>query len=399
MAPATLLEKWISYLQAERGLSPASVEAYRYTLETFADYLSRRRPWRQLRHGRREDVRGFLGEILAAGTPGAARSACQRLTALRGFYKMLQIDGVIRRNPAAFVDFPKCWKTLPRFLPAIDAAKLLDSDGPNVRDRAILELLFGSGLRVSELTTAHLADLRLQERLLLVHGKGDKERAVPLGGRTVQALRAYLERRRSGSPYIFVGEAYSGGSSRSDRLSRAWVWKLVRRYAEAAGLGAVKPHTLRHSFATALLEGGADLRTIQTILGHEDISTTQIYAHVSPKHLRREYEKLERRRSHGQMALVFHETPQGVPLVICAQCSAPAVAGKSCCAVHLVLNTERSKRSKVRKRHAPHVDTSIPMGVETERARPVHEMPASAEPAIKKPVRSMSRRRAARDAG
>ena len=116
MAALTLLQKWIAYLQAERGLSPASIEAYRYTLQTFAEYLDRRRPPRQLRHARREDIRGFVGEILAAGTPGAARSACLRLSALRIFYKMLQMDGVIRKNPATMVDFPKRWKTLPRFL-------------------------------------------------------------------------------------------------------------------------------------------------------------------------------------------------------------------------------------------------------------------------------------------
>lgn len=334
MSAQTLLERWLAYLRTERGLSPATIEAYRYTLETFAEYLGCRRPPRQLRHGRRDDLRGFLGEILQRGTPGAARSACQRLSALRSFYKMLQMDGVIRQNPAMLVDFPKCWKTVPRFLAADEISKFLD-------DRAIVELLFGAGLRVSELTTARLGDLHLEERVLIVHGKGDKERGAPLGAPVVRLLREYLACRRSCSPYIFVSEA---GGRRSDRLSRVWIWRLVRERAQAAGLEGVKPHTLRHSCATHMLEGGADLRTIQTILGHEDINTTQIYTHVSTKHMRAEYEKFQRRRARGQLALRFSAGPQGTPLRLCQECSNPAPDGQSRCAVHVVLNRERHKR-------------------------------------------------------
>ncbi len=339
MASLTLRQKWIAYLQAERGLSPASIEAYRYTLETFTEYLDRRRPPRQLRHARRADVRGFLAEMLLAATPGAARSACQRLSALRSFYKMLQMDGVIRKNPATAIDFPKYWKTLPRFLGTGEVLKLLNGKF-TVRDRAILELLFGSGLRVSELVSARLGDLHLEDRTLVVHGKGDKERAVPLGVPVVRILREYLAGRRSASPYVFVSEPTS--HRRRDRLTRAWVWQLVRRCAKAAGLDGVKPHTLRHSCATALLENGADLRSIQSILGHEDISTTAIYMHVTPTHLRNEYEKLERRRSHGQMALMFNETLPSV--LLCSQCSSPAAAGKTLCEAHLIASRERKRR-------------------------------------------------------
>ena len=339
----TLLEKWLSYLRTERGLAPASIGSYTYAVQTFREYLDHRRPPRQLRHARREDVRGFMGEILEAGTPGSARSACQRLSALRMFYKMLQTDGLIRKNPAMMVDFPKHWKKVPRILTTDEALRLLDGDHSSIRNDAIVELFFASGVRVSELVSARLDDLHLGERVLVVRGKRDKERTVPLGRPVVRLLRTYLESRRSGSRFIFTSEADGRGWGRpSDRLSRQWVWRLVHDRAKAAGLGEVSPHKLRHSAATAMLEGGADLRTIQTILGHESINTTELYVHVSTKHLRREYEKFEKRRNHGQMGLVFQERSQS--LRPCVQCMAPAAEGKKQCARHLALQRERSKR-------------------------------------------------------
>jgi len=160
---------------------------------------------------------------------------------LRSFFRMLQIDGVIRKNPATTVDFPKRWKTLPRFLSADEALKLLDGNS-TVRNHVILELLYGSGIRVSELVDARLDGLDMERRVLRVHGKGDKERDVPLSGPTVCLLREYLAGRRSCSRYIFVSES-NGRGRPSDQLSREWIWHLVRKHAKAAGLGKVRSRT------------------------------------------------------------------------------------------------------------------------------------------------------------
>jgi integrase/recombinase XerD len=278
---------WLDYLAAERGLARNSLAAYRRDLES----LARRSPGKPLRAAAEADLLKALRAMRAAGQ--SPRSVARWLVAVRGFYAWLAAAGGIGDNPASRLEPPKVWKALPHVLDGRDVERLLETpdraEPRGGRDAAMLEVLYATGLRVSELCGLRLDDLHLDGGYVRCVGKGAKERVVPIGGEANAALRSYLAEGRPAllagrrSEAVFVGR---GGAP----LTRQGFWKLLRAYARQAGIRtALSPHVLRHSFATHLLENGADLRAVQMLLGHADISTTQIYTHVNRERLKRLY--------------------------------------------------------------------------------------------------------------
>ncbi len=286
-----LQEEFLSYLAVERGLSRLTVRTYRHNLNDYLGYLVERGIFR-IDEVDVEAVEGYLADLSERGY--APSSTNQHLGAVRSFHRFLVQEELTAANPARNVAGPKQQRHLPDVLSVGQAEALLSqpfkSDHHGLRDRSILELLYGCGLRVSELVALELSDIFFDEGLLRVVGKGNRERAVPLGGMAEMALKAYVAHAR---PSLLVrGKGSSAAvflNNRGVRVTRQGVYKTVRTAGEAVGLEGLHPHTLRHSFATHMLEGGADLRTIQEILGHSDISTTQVYTHVSRAHIREEY--------------------------------------------------------------------------------------------------------------
>ena len=277
---AGLLREYVAYLRVEKGLRPLSCEAYERDLLQFSEYLEDQGA--TLTGVAQAQVAGFLEHLAKHGVE--SRSAARKLSCLRGFYRWLLLDQRIRRDPTLNLESPATWKVLPKSLAVTEVDTMLDrasaaADAPQadaiaLRDRAILELLYAAGLRVSELTDLNAADLSLEAGRALVRGKGDKERIVPLGRASVEALEAYL---RSGRPALAKRPASRLFlSARGQGLSRGWVWRLVKQADHGAS-----PHMLRHSCATHMVERGADLRTVQTLLGHADIATTQVYTHLA----------------------------------------------------------------------------------------------------------------------
>jgi integrase/recombinase XerD len=284
-----LLPDYLAVLLVERGLSANSVAAYRSDLAAFGAWLAERGT--EAGDCDRAGLRRYLSALRGRGL--SARSAARALAALRGFYRYLLEAGAVRHDPTLELETPKLIRGLPRYLTADEVDRLLaapDVARPlGLRDRAMLETLYATGLRVSELVGLRLPQLRLDPGYLRVVGKGDKERVVPLGSQA----RAWLER--------YLGEAdplRAGGMDdhlfvtvRGRGMSRQNFWTLIKRYGRRAGIAsALSPHVLRHSFATHLLERGADLRAVQAMLGHADISTTEIYTHVTRERLRQLYD-------------------------------------------------------------------------------------------------------------
>lgn len=302
------LKSFIEYLSVERGLAPSSVVAYKTDIRQFAEFLGRH--GRALLTARHDDVREFVRQLFSNDADG--RSVARKLSALRHLYRYLLLDKKIEIDPALNIESPKQWKVLPKALARDEMEATLaaplgrhSNSGGNTklalalahRDCAMLEVFYAGALRVSEIVNAKLEDLKLEAGYMLVRGKGDKERVVPLGRSAQEALREYLKQgrpdlaagKRSGavstnnSPLLFIAR---GGR----KLTRQRIWQMVR--AASAGSGRVaSPHMLRHSCATHMVENGADLRTVQTILGHADISTTQIYTHLALDRLRTVYQK------------------------------------------------------------------------------------------------------------
>lgn len=279
------VREFIAYLRVEKGLRPASCEAYRRDLEQFAEHLEKRNG--VLMSAAQADVSAFMEGLRGHGVE--SRSIARKLSALRGFYRWLLMDKKISHDPTVNIETPASWKVLPKSLAEDEVGEMLartgvaaavpDADGLALRDHAILELLYAGGLRVGEICALRVEDLHLDQARAQVRGKGDKERIVPLGRSAVEALERYLalgrpELVRSGvlSRALFL-------SVRGNPLTRQWVWEMVRS-ASAIGIKA-SPHMLRHSCATHMVEHGADLRSVQTLLGHADIATTQVYTHVA----------------------------------------------------------------------------------------------------------------------
>jgi integrase/recombinase XerD len=296
-----VIAAFTDYLKVEKGLAALSVAAYTRDLKQFQIFLRAKR--RTLLDCRRDDVRAFLDRLFSDQVDG--RSVARKLSALRHFYRFLLLDRLIQHDPTLNIETPKQWKVLPKSLSAMEVEQLLvsgkESEGIlHMRNRTILEVLYAGGLRVSEVIGIGLEDLKLDLGYVLVRGKGDKERIVPLGKASQQMLNFYLAEVRPkllsdlGSKYLFVGK---GGR----RLTRQRVWQLVRA-AAPAGSRKASPHMLRHSCATHMVENGADLRTVQTLLGHADISTTQVYTHVALDRLKSVYSKHHPRAQRKQNA-------------------------------------------------------------------------------------------------
>ncbi|MGD0790802.1 MAG: site-specific tyrosine recombinase XerD [Terriglobales bacterium] len=292
-ANSRTLGSFLDYLRVERGSAKLTIAAYTSDLAQFAEFLEKRHV--VLSGARREDVREYIQELFSKQLD--ARSVGRKLSAIRHLYRHLLLDGKIDKDPTLNIDLPKQWKVLPKALSRDEVGAMLAETQPRndtargqalaLRDHAMLELLYAGGVRVSEVADARLEDLKLEMGYILVRGKGDKERMVPLGVPAQQALQRYLKNGREvvskkrSSPLLFLG---TGGR----RLTRQRVWQLVGKAGLAAGRHA-SPHMLRHSCATHMVENGADLRTVQTILGHADISTTQIYTHVALDRLKSVY--------------------------------------------------------------------------------------------------------------
>ena len=296
-----LVSGFVAYLKVEKGLARLTIAAYTTDLGQFAAFLEKHR--RSLSSARRSDVRDFIEQLFANSVDG--RSVGRKLSALRHFYRYLLLDKLVEHDPTLNIDSPKQWKVLPKALARDEMETVLqsprgapgnqESEAIATRNRAMLEVFYAGALRVSEITNVKLADLKLELGCLLVRGKGDKERIVPLGRPAQDALAAYLKRSRpalmndpktntlTNSPLLFVGRGRR-------MLTRQRVWQMVRAASAAMGRNA-SPHMLRHSCATHMVENGADLRTVQTILGHADISTTQAYTHLALDRLKNVYQR------------------------------------------------------------------------------------------------------------
>jgi len=282
-----LLQRFNDYIALEQGLSPRTQEAYRRDLARFAEYAQSKGVAAPLDIGARL-LREYVYHLKDLGlSPASIR---RNVSAVRTYFRFLTGDGVVVRDPSERLETPKRWRTLPDVLTVEEVQRLLAAptlDDPLVfRDRALLELAYGAGLRVSEWISLGVRDLLLEEGLVRVFGKGSKERLVPIGRSAIGAVAIYLRELR---PKLEKGEGKGVLflNARGRPLTRMGAWKILRGYVDRAALGKhVSPHTLRHSFATHLLEGGADLRAVQEMLGHVDIATTQIYTHVDREYLR-----------------------------------------------------------------------------------------------------------------
>ncbi len=285
---------FLDYLSIEKGLSANTLAAYGRDCGKLLLYLEKEKiSWKRAKE---EDLVGLVRAQSRSGL--SARSLARLISAVRSFYRYLLLDGAIAADPAERLSSPSVWQALPKFLSVKEVESLLtapDAGEPRgVRDRAMLEVLYGAGLRVSELVGLKPADISLDEGFLICRGKGGKERIVPLGTTACAAVRAYiggarpLFDKRSAGPLFLT--------RRGGAFTRQGFWKLLKGYALQAGVTAkISPHVLRHSFATHLLERGADLRSVQLMLGHSQITTTQIYTHVSRDRLRQVYDKFHPR--------------------------------------------------------------------------------------------------------
>jgi len=290
-----LVELFLDYLAVECGLAANSIAAYRRDLANFCAWLAaRKKPGFEA--VRAHDIVGFLTHEKARGL--SANSISRSLAAIRMLFRFLAVEGKVPKNAASTLESPHLWRRLPDVLDVGDVEALLaapDLAKPlGVRDRAILEVMYATGARVSETADLKLADVNFDFRFLRCFGKGSKERVVPIGRGAVDAVMEYVNKvrprlDRRGSPLLFLSKS-------GRRLARESIWALVRKYTRAAGLRKkVSPHTLRHSFATHLLQGGADLRSVQEMLGHANIATTQIYTHVDKDRLKAVHKKFHPR--------------------------------------------------------------------------------------------------------
>jgi integrase/recombinase XerD len=301
---APTLEGWVdeflSHAQFERGLSKNTVDAYRRDLAMWRRFCESEKI--DPRHVSSGDVTGYL-ERLRDGRPPASKSyqpstVGRMLVSVRSFYRFLAQEGELEADPTATVGVPRQARNLPKAIPLVDVERLIESPPSDLlgrRDRAILETLYGAGLRISELVDLDVDDVDLVRGIVLVvKGKGSKSRQVPLGRQAKTAVRTYLESGRPALAKRSRSKSSQGAlflNARGGRLSRQGCWKVLKARAEAAGLDrGVSPHTLRHSFATHMLDGGADIRVVQELLGHASLTTTQVYTLVSDSRLREVYE-------------------------------------------------------------------------------------------------------------
>lgn len=278
------IKKFLRYLEVERGASAHTLRAYKEDLEIFSNFVKS-----DIKNISHNDIRAFVAEQISGHKK---TTAGRRLASVRSFFRFLYREGYINANPAKLVPTPKLPAALPKFLSVDDVFALVENPKEMgfvyIRDRAILELLYSSGLRVSEIAGLNIDDISVKEGLVKVLGKGRKERMVPVGKKAVDAIRNYMVERvllKKKENALFLNK---NGSRLTDRTIR----RIVVKYARAIGIsGRIGPHTLRHTFASHLLQGGADLRVIQELLGHSSLSTTQKYTHLDITHLMEIYDK------------------------------------------------------------------------------------------------------------
>jgi integrase/recombinase XerD len=285
---------FLEYLAVEKGLARNTILAYSRDIGKFLDFVKAGKlVWSRVPE---EALVRFIHRESQAGL--SARSLARLISALRSYFKFLVLSGFVKKDPLSQLTTPSTWRSLPKYLMVDEVERLLqapDGSKPHgLRDRAMLEVLYGSGLRVSELVSLKLAEVNLEDGFLVCRGKGGKERIVPLGRSACGAVRRYLAEVR---PLFVSGDRDELFLSRRGKpFTRQGFWKLLRQHAGKAGLPSrISPHILRHSFATHLLERGADLRSVQLMLGHSQITTTQIYTHVSRERLRRVYDRFHPR--------------------------------------------------------------------------------------------------------
>jgi len=281
-----LVKDHLTYLQVEKGLARHTLESYRRDLARLDRWASKAgKPIAELT---RPDLRKWIANLSREGL--APTSVARAVSAARGFFKFLMLDGHIKFHPAEDLDTPQKFSYLPKFLTEEEIDRLFAtpdiSTEEGIRDRAMLELMYAAGLRVSELVTLKQAEVDVHSGVVNCHGKGSKERRVPIGKSDIHWLQQYASVKagygKSPYPNLFL--------HRGKPLTRQLAWAMIKTYAEKIGLEHVSPHTLRHSFATHLLQHGADSRSVQALLGHSDISTTQIYTHITDRHLRTAYD-------------------------------------------------------------------------------------------------------------
>ena len=281
------IKEFLSYIQVEKGLARHTLESYRRDLDRLHTWANGIR--KELTELTRADLRKWIASLSREGL--APASIARAVSATRGFFKFLMLDGHIKSHPAEDLDTPQRFNYLPKFLTEDEINRLLAapniSTEEGIRDRAVLEIMYATGLRVSELVGLRHADVDLLAGLIVCHGKGNKERRVPLGKSAIHWLQQYAAVKagygKQTSPNVFL--------HRGRPFTRQLAWSMIKRHAEKARIRNVSPHTLRHSFATHLLQHGADSRSVQALLGHSDISTTQIYTHITDLHLRSAYDR------------------------------------------------------------------------------------------------------------
>jgi integrase/recombinase XerD len=292
-----LIQQYLDFLTIEKGLSENSLMSYSADLSQFVDFLEQNHIT-ALDELDATTILAWLVDLSAKGLKPGSRA--RHLIAVRGLYKFLANEKLITRNPVNHIDIPKTGLALPKTMTITEVARLIDAPGTQtpraLRNTAMLEIMYGTGLRVSELIRIKLQDINLAANFVRVMGKGSKERIIPMGSKARTATEQWIEHGRPAmlknisSPYLFIAR-------KGRPMTRQAFWKIIKKYALEAGISKnITPHTLRHSFATHLLEGGADLRAVQTMLGHSDISTTQIYTHISKEYLIRMHEKYLPRR-------------------------------------------------------------------------------------------------------
>jgi integrase/recombinase XerD len=286
------LDQFLHYLIVEKGLSKNTIEAYSHGLNRFLNYL-RGKGTEEVREISKLDIREFLLFLKRKGL--SSKTLARNLVSIRVFLRFLTEESILSANPAEEIESPKTAKTLPEILSLEEVETLLEQPDPQIpqgmRDRAMLEMLYATGMRVSELTRLQVNHVHLDAGYVLVYGKGSKERIVPIGNEAIKWARRYMGETRERllkkreSPFLFVNRS-------GKPMSRQYFWKSIKAYGRRAGIRKrITPHLLRHSFASHLLERGADLRSVQLMLGHADISTTQIYTHVTGERLKKIHQR------------------------------------------------------------------------------------------------------------
>jgi integrase/recombinase XerD len=286
-----LVREFLSYIQVEKGLSANTLQSYARDIAKLQSWAQKN--GKQVEKLERKDLREWIARMSRDGL--APSSVSRTVSAARGFFRFLMLDGHIKRHPAEDLHTPQQSARLPQFLSEEEMERLLFAPDiktdVGVRDRAMLEILYAAGLRVSEMCGLRTSDIDLNAALLTCFGKGSKQRRIPIGKSAVHWLQRYLSVRKQlgseGRPELFL---HKGG-----RMTRQTAWALIKTYAAQAGVPDISPHTLRHSFGTHLMQHGADSRSVQALLGHADISTTEIYTHITDLHMRRAYDRFHPR--------------------------------------------------------------------------------------------------------